>query len=158
MGGAFVAELLHEHQRVHDLPAAKRVHDDVNLVLGGHLSGRAVPLQHLVGKAVHGLDERHFEVQAGFGHRLSHDLLELGDDNLLAHVHGVTRGVEQNQPDDDGQDGENGGDRFHRVALGWGFCGSFFCCICSMGRNWGAFSSRMILLGSSVSSSPIVSR
>ncbi len=85
MSATLAGHGLEKEQRVGDAPAGSGVEKDVTLVLGRDLVWIAIPFKNARFKAMHGLNEGDFDVQAG-AENASDRLAEFGDQGLFAFV------------------------------------------------------------------------
>ena len=109
-GAAFVVQAIVIEERVADPPAGETIDDEVELVLGRRLGGRAVPGEDPVVEAMDRIDERHFEFQA---RRL------LYPDRFAKSSHDrglvLVNGKEERAPLQGGEKEEEADDREHRA-------------------------------------------
>jgi ribosomal protein L35 len=91
LGTAFVAQSQEILQWIGNPPAGEEIDRDVELVLGRHVRGTAVPLEHPFVDRIDLLDKGHLDLQTGGGHGFTDRLAELGDDHLLDFADRIDR-------------------------------------------------------------------
>ena len=106
-GSAFVPERHEEEKRVRNTPACKRADFQGLLIPCSHRAGAAVPFEDALIEAVYRVNERRFEMQAGFCDGAPLHLAKLGDDDLLGHGDSVEAVPNEDSADKD--EGDEGG-------------------------------------------------
>ncbi len=99
---AFITQTQKVLQWINNPPTCVQVDRDVELVLGRHIRGTAVPFQDPFVDRVDHLDERDLYLQAGGGDGFAHRFAKLRDDHLLYFADGI-KGIHQ-QESDNGQE------------------------------------------------------
>ena len=133
LGAAFIAEADEILFGVGDLPAGESIDIDVELILGGHIGGRAIPFEDAFFDAIDFLDEGDFPVEAGVGDGVTDLFTELSDNDLIGFEDRVGRGEEEEG------DGDEGWQEESAVHLDFWSRGR-------SGKIWLVFSSRTIFL------------
>ena len=106
---ALVVQAVKIEERVADFPAREAIDDQVKLVLGRAFRRRAVPGEDAVVEAMHRVDERHLELQAGRffdADRFAETRHDRGF--VLMHDEEERAPFQRGQEEDEPDDGEHG--------------------------------------------------